>query len=436
MHDVVVIGGGVAGLAAAARLVDAGLRVVVVDARQRLGGRVHTVRDGWPVPVEDGAEFLHGRDPALTKLLNKARLHAERFDGHHWLRRGPSLSDGDGVWERSLPLMEDEAARTGRDRSMAARIAAASVDETARDFALAYVEGFHAAPPARAGARAIDQQQRAAAAIDGDRLGRVREGYDAIVAALARPLTGEQLRLGAVVERVRWRRRHVEVVARSSLGPPLPPLSARAAVVTLPLGVLQARPGAAAVRFDPALPDDKRSAIAALGVGDVIKVVFRFRAPFWRRHERRLGPLVFVHERRAPVPTWWRPLPFAQPILVGWAGGPAAARLRGREPGDIARAALWSLCGTLGESPATVRPLVQAWRVADWGADPFAAGAYSFVPIGATDAQAELAAPVADTLFFAGEATETEGHSGTVHGALATGRRAADELLSRRGRRV
>src|SRR5262249_23177264 len=153
---------------------------------------------------------------------------------------------GEDVWEKALPLMDDDFAG---DRSMAARIRAARVDGDTRDFALAYVEGFHAAQPAGASAHAIAAQQRAADRVHGDELRRVREGYDALVAHLARDVGDGALRLGAVVTRVRWRRGAVTLTLRGSLGRALPPLLARRAIVTLPLGVLQARPGAAAVRF-------------------------------------------------------------------------------------------------------------------------------------------------------------------------------------------
>ncbi|HEX6836346.1 MAG TPA: FAD-dependent oxidoreductase, partial [Polyangia bacterium] len=187
MPDVVVIGAGVAGLAAAARLRERGADVVVVEARTRVGGRVHTLRgDGWPAPVEEGAEFIHGRDPALARVVLRARLHADEHEDRHWLvGRDGTLRDGQAVWEAGLPLMEDDA---GGERSMAAKIRDArrrGAAADACDFALAYVEGFHAASPARASARAIAEQQEVADEAHGDELRRVREGYDAVVAALA-----------------------------------------------------------------------------------------------------------------------------------------------------------------------------------------------------------------------------------------------------------
>jgi monoamine oxidase len=250
------------------------------------------------------------------------------------------------------------------------------------------------------------------------------------VARLVADAGPERLRLGARVQTIRWQRGRVTVTTRAALdGRPLPPVHARRALVTLPLGVLQGRAGAARVAFAPSLPATKRAAIDALAAGDVVKVALWFREPWWEPLERRLGPFAFVHERRAPVPTWWRPLPFTGPMLMGWAAGPAARRLRGKPPLAVARTALTTLARMLETPPARVRELVQAWHVVDWATDPFAAGAYSWVPVGALDAQALLATPIDDTLYFAGEAANVEGQSGTVHGALTSGLRAADAIL-------
>jgi monoamine oxidase len=437
MHDVVIVGAGVAGLAAAARLGARGLDVVVVEARARAGGRVHTHRgDGWPVPLEEGAEFVHGRDPTLLRLLRRAKAHLDPHEEVHWIvGRDGKLRHDDQTFAAAEPLLEDDAPV---DRSMVARIAAArDVGRGVRDMALAYVEGFHAAEPARASARALSQQQRAAAAVDGDRLGRVREGYGALVAQLVRDAGEARLRSSHVVTRVDWRRGRVTLTVRSALtGRPLPALLARRALVTLPLAVLQGRT-AARVRFVPQLPATKRRAIAELAMGNVVKVALRFREPWWQPLEQRLGSeLSFLHERRAALPTWWRPRPFAAPMLMGWAAGPAAARLHERPPLAQARTALVSLVRTLrgvrGVAGARIAELVQAWHVVDWAADPFAGGAYSWVPVGvgASEAQAALGETVGDTLYFAGEATDSQGASGTVHGAIATGIRAADALLA------
>src|SRR5207237_10881026 len=178
---------------------------------------------------------------------------------------------------------------------------------------------------------------------------------------------------------------------------------AERAVITLPLGVLQR----GSVRFDPALPRWKQEAIGALAMGPVIKVALLFDERHWP------ADLAFLHARGQPVPTFWRPLPSRAPSLVGWAASRDAEKLRGK---NAVAAAVRSISAALGKR---IKP--RDALVFDWQRDPFAHGAYSWVPVGALKAQRTLAQPVAETLFFAGEAAHFEGGCGTVHGAIETG---------------
>jgi monoamine oxidase len=230
------------------------------------------------------------------------------------------------------------------------------------------------------------------------------------------------------------------VSARSPHGGPLPALRARAALVTLPLGVLQARPPApGAVAFDPPLPAGKRAAISRLAMGNVVKLVVRFRERLGE------GPFAavprdasFLHVPGAPVPTWWRFGSGDHACLVGWVAGPAADRFAARHAGPHApavrlRAGLAGLAQALRVPVRALLAAVEDARGFDWASDPYARGAYSWIPVGATASPAELAAPLAGCLFFAGEATDLIGDPGTVQGALATGVRAAAEIVSALG---
>ena len=224
-------------------------------------------------------------------------------------------------------------------------------------------------------------------------------------------LATSNLQLQTVVRTVRWSRSSVEVQG-TFRGEPWRAWAPRA-IVTLPLGVLQSR----LVRFAPRLgkPLDK------LASGPVIRVAMAFREPFW---EKRHPGVAFFHSPEAPFPTFWTPLPMHAPLLTAWAGGPKAARLTGKRPEAL-----------LGEALRSVRALFpgdeqpSAYLVHDWQADPYARGGYSYVTVGGTGAREELAEPLEDTLYFAGEATDVE-QSGTVGGALASGQRAAREILA------
>ena len=182
------------------------------------------------------------------------------------------------------------------------------------------------------------------------------------------------------------------------------------------------------LRFRPALPE-KRRAAAALPMGAVVKVLLRFRRPPWR--EDGAWP-AFLHVPGAPVPIFWTLAPLRAPILVGWAGGPDAARLAG-EP-DVLRAAARAVATGLGRPAGQVEDALDAASVVDWSRDPWARGGYAVFPAGSAGAAASLALPVERTLFFAGEAT-AGGLAGTVEGALASGERAAREVLDALGGR-
>jgi monoamine oxidase len=396
MLDVLIIGGGVSGLAAATRLQRAGLRVLVLEARDRLGGRVHTVRD-WPFAVESGAEFVHGRPPRLTRLLGRLTAVPDR----HLLVRGGQAEDGRRVWEATMELL---AQRPDQDCDSLSHLR----DERrprVREMARAYVEGFHAADAGRASMQAIARDQEASESVGGDKIYHVPGGYDRLLARLG----SVDARLGTRVRALRWRRGRVEVDAVGPFGDRQPALSARAAVVTVPLPLLLE------LRFSPALPV-KRRAASRLAMGPVIKAAVWFRERFWDD--------AFIHSPGAAFPTWW---PVGDtPVLMGWSAGPAAAALAGCD--NLPHVAVRSLAHTLRDRRLGAR--VVGVRVFDWAADDLARGAYSWVPVGALDAQSELAAPVEGTLFFAGEATHDGGFGGTVHGALDTGLRAAAEILS------
>ena len=206
-------------------------------------------------------------------------------------------------------------------------------------------------------------------------------------------------------------------------------VSAPKAIVTLPLGVLQLAPQSPhAVRFEPALTQ-KREAFEGLAVGPVIRVILRFRDAFWETLDAgRYKDGAFFHAPDATFPTFWTPLPVRAPVLVAWSAGPAASRMSGLDRAELVNRALSSLDIIFGRR-ANLREGFEGAHLHDWQADPFSCGAYSYVTAGGASARKALAKPLQDTLFFAGEAADTEGESGTVAGALQSGERAAREVM-------
>lgn len=235
------------------------------------------------------------------------------------------------------------------------------------------------------------------------------------------------MRLGSPVSSIRWRRGRVEVGCRGRDAAE-ERFTARAAIVTVPLGVLQARPGEpGALAIEPD-PPALRRALRGLVMGDAVRVAVELREPPWPEEvAARLARVAFLRTPTGPFQTWWTAYPLRFPLLVAWAGGPAAAALAGRGPAELGELAVTSLAASLGLPRRRLAArLVAAWTH-DWRTDPYARGAYSYVRVGGVGSSRRLARPVAGTLFFAGEATDEE-RLGTVEGAIASGLRAARQV--------
>lgn len=440
--DVLVLGAGVAGLAAAQELSQAGLRVTVLEARDRVGGRIFTQHvPGHPLPIELGAEFIHGRPPESFALVEQAGLLVYEINGDRWLAQDSQLAPSDALWNQANQLFSRMAAIGDTDRSFQAFLTPFQHDPAWRDaaaMAASYVEGFDAADTGDMSAQALIHERRAAAASDGDRSFRVAQGYDQLVAALAAMCDPARvtIQLNKIVRRVIWQRGHIEMQTDGTDELGCRNFTARNAVITLPLGVLQApKDASGAVQFHPALADHA-GATRRLAMGQVVKVTLRFRERFWEHDHLPLAiasmdprQVSFISGRAAGLPTWWTAYPAIAPQLTGWAAGPPATHLVNQPEQVVTDQALDALAGILGLPRTRVEGALIGIHTHDWHADPFARGAYSYVKVHCMDAVRTLATPVERTLFFAGEATNTDGHTGTVHGAIATGRRAAREIL-------
>jgi len=435
----VILGAGAAGLAAAAELARSGRSALVLEARERFGGRVWSLDvPGLPVPVELGAEFIHGRPAATFSLMRKAGIAAvDAPIVRLAVQRGGLVPRRDDLFSEVQRMMRRHAAALAKkDVSVETFLARAAHEfsEEARTFARMRVEGYEAADPARASARAIAEEWGAEGAASSGHF-RPQGGYGALLTALARGLRGSrvELRLKSVVRAVRWKRGAVEVAYSKAEGrsqkEDLLRVAARRAIITLPLGVLQLPPRApGAVRFTPSLKE-KRLALDGLVSGAVIKAALLFRTPFWEELDRaRHRGVSFFHSPETAFPTFWSALPERAPLLIAWAGGPKAARLSGVAAPEIVRLAVASLGSIFGARAGIEKRLAASW-VHHWQQDPFARGAYSYLAVGAHGARRALAEPLRDTLFFAGEAADYEGEHGTVAGALQSGTRAALEAL-------
>jgi monoamine oxidase len=411
-----VVGGGMAGLTAALELAGR-YSVTVLEARQRFGGRIHTVRDRAGLPLELGAEFVHGNAPETARFINGAKLRTHEVPDRHWKIEGNRWIELPDFWEQ-LSCVTDEIDSHQGDQSFARFLSKLRKPREAVALAAGFVEGFHAAPLDNASTQATHLSEESSEEMDGQKQIRIHGGYDRIVEYAVNTCreAGVNLRTGVEVQAIDWTRRPATVIVREESQSEI---IADRVIVTLPIGVLKG----GAIQFSP-VPESKVAAIESLEMGIVTKIVLCFREPFWS--EMNFG---FVHSNDEWFPTWWADE--RGNILTGWAGGPHGEKLARNDTDFITHRGLESAAKIFGERLPRVRELLVGAYTHNWQRDPSSRGAYSYVPVNATGACHELARPESEALFFAGEATAIDYQFGTVHGAIASGLRAARDLQNK-----
>jgi hypothetical protein len=408
-----------------------GLAVGVIEARGRLGGRIWTIRDARaPVPLELGAEFVHGRAPHTRELLARAGAHTVDVDADSWQASGGSIRSS-STWERIGRVLSGLDAKRQPDRSFADYLRA-SADAFAPDdllAATAFVEGFFAADAERIGERALASSGGPETAANSS---RIPQGYDVVVSVLSE---GLDVLMEHAVERMEWRRGTVQVYgSRTGSRRPFRPLCAPAVVVTLPLGVLASSPGTPGTPEISPSPVSWNDALAGIEMGAALRLLLAFDRPV----AEVLGDACpepfdgFLHVPERAPHAFWTLSPLTDRVLVAWSGG---ARTRGlpRTRDALVEEAVRVLVDEAGVRREVVDASLTGAFWHDWESDPWTRGAYAYPLAGGDAAPEALAAPVEGTLFLAGEATSSE-EMGTVEGALASGVRAAEAVIEVLGR--
>lgn len=413
-RSALIVGGGIAGLAAAAELAGHHFSTTVLEAKNRFGGRIHTLHEDG-VPIELGAEFVHGRSQALLHAIGEAKLSTRPVPEKNRLYENDQFREVK-IWEIVSRVLNRVDIRKP-DCSIEEFLSGEAIAEPDRSLVRHFIMGFDAAYPARISAHARRRAEYAAEQIHLDTQLRINEGYSKLIEYFRQGIEdhGGRLVSGMPVRRLRWQKGKVEAQA----GPDhsRQNFSADVAVIALPLGVLKTDD----VAFEPSLPE-KIEAARDLQMGNVVKIIFHFRDSIW-------DDFGFVHLPSEPIPTWWSDP--RGPTLTGWAGGPNADALSKLSAAQLESVGLHILTklifGSAGISD--LRKRLVSCHYYNWAGDPHIRGAYSYIPVNGLDLPKLLAAPVAETLFFAGEATVADGQTGTVFGALETGLRAAKEIL-------
>lgn len=412
---VVIIGAGVAGICAANALLDAGVESVIFEAGDRPGGRVRTLEGFADFPIEVGAEEVHGPENAVQQLAKKTRTSTlQHFTSDDLIRLDGRLqsldqAESDPDVHAAFEFIDSLGSYSGENYTAEECLLRRHFPRRAWHYLDSRLGVEHGTTLDRLAMRGFLHYEKGWEARETNYTlsGRYLEIFQPMIDRL-----GDRIRLHTPVAAIHWS----DPPCVRGVGWSQP---ARAVIVTASLAVL--RDGI--IDFQPSLPAEKSEAFRAVGMDAGMKILLKFRHRFW--DER----MYFLHTDGF-LPQYWVPGKgkSEMPVLTAFIGGSRMERLR-RLRCDPVRFAVEELDEIFGARIASIT--FEKGQIADWGAEPYVRGLYSYPTLATTEAhREELARPLDRRLFFAGEATDTTGHTGTVHGAMETGWRVAAEVLS------
>ena len=422
--DILIIGAGASGLSAAYELSLVNKNFIVLEARDRIGGRIHSINDErFKGIVEAGAEFIHGELPVTNRLLEKAGIRHHRAEGKIWeVQNGKIIEkeefvDRWGTLIKKLETLEEDMPIS----EFLTTYFPGEQYEDLRESALDFTEGYNAADSTRASSFALREEWENS----DEQQGRLDDGYIALINYLAQSVTkrGNKILLSEVVKKVTWQKGKVEVLTNKGQH-----YTASKILITIPLGVWQAQGEFGHISFAPALKE-KTEAAQKMGFGGVIKINMQFKNNFWEEDApNKMNNAGFIFND-GELPTWWTQEPIKNGQLTGWIAGPRAAKLKNTEKSKIFDRALKTLAYVSGTTEDFIRENLVAHHITNWMQEEFTRGAYSYATLDSHWAKTILAQPVEQTLYFAGEALYNGTETGTVEGALTNGRDVAHTII-------
>jgi monoamine oxidase len=426
--DVIVIGAGAAGMMAAKQLSAAGLKVLVLEARDRIGGRIHTITENGHA-YQGGAEFIHGNLEVTLKLLEEAKLKKVKLEGN-------ILRYSNGEWNKEEEYFENFEAVTEKLRQEKTDISIADFlnkyfadnkYKNLRKSITSYVEGYYSGTIERTSAKSFFEEVMS----EDDEQYRPEGGYGLLIQYLADESTkaGALIQLSTPVKEIRCRKGQVEVIDNSGHS-----YIAHKVLVTVPLRLWTAAPGEeGAIEYYPALAN-KTEAAQQMGFGSVVKILIDFNDRFWEDKTKGASnspDLSHFHMiiTDLVIPTWWSQLPHKSTLLTGWISGPPADKIKNNSNDEICGLAIESLSKIFKIPREELKNKINWWKIFNWTVEPYTRGSYSYSTLQTAAARKILIEPVEESLFFAGEALYDGPEMGTVEAALTSGKEVAERMV-------
>lgn len=422
-NSIIVIGAGAAGLMAAYTLVKAGKKVTILEARDRIGGRIHTLHNAHSFKTELGAEFIHGDLPLTLKLLKEAGIATQpaimnmwRYNNGQFAREENQIEHWDLLMKKLDELKDDMPIAAFLDKYFVGE-----QYESMKRSVKQFVAGYDTADPTKASTFSLRAEWQGE---DDDAQHRIPDGYSALTGYLAEQLkaAGNEIELNTIVKNIHWQTGQVQVITTNDKT-----YQAGQLIIALPLGILQLNKAEdKAIQFHPPLPDHS-AAFQQMGFGSIIKVLLHFDAPFWEEETNggiKDQAFIFTDEI---IPTWWTQGK-GNPLLTGWLGGGKAYELKDKTDEEIWRLALQGLSKLFKMDIGILKKRLVAWNVANWTTDLYTRGSYAYDMVESGNARQILNKPVNNTLFFAGEYLYSGPAMGTVEAALNSGESTANLL--------